>query len=245
MLLQEVVEEIIEKTPDNKLSIPSILRKVTQVRDGIIRNYGPGQRQSDVIVSTMDLVEGVVQYPLPCPPGSVIDVDVKGLWNGYYYGYFSGSSGTQWEQPQTYNTGTSTSDTPDPSTTDSWYRLEYKQFDERYRGPFYYFVSGTIGVVPTPQTTVTGGLKIFHVPVLTPLTVDGLNGPTGFDPNFDMVLVYGVLKDATRGNDALEYANKYNDWLLQYQQANNGFERYVVKSKWYGAPYGWGYDIWG
>jgi hypothetical protein len=242
MLLQEVVDEIIEKTPDNMLSIPSILRKITQVRDNLIRNFTPAQQQSDVIVTTLDLQKDVSQYPLPCPPGSVIDVDVKGLWNGYYYGWFIGGSSDQWVQPETYNFNSSTSDTPDTSTADAWFRLPYKSFDERYRGPFYYMLSGTIGVVPTPYQDVSQGLKIFHIPVLSALTVDGLNGPTGFDPNYDMVLVYGVLKDATRGADAAEYTQKYNDWVAQYQQANSGFERYTVKSKWSGSGtiYGWG-----
>lgn len=230
MNVQDVIEEIQEKSP-NFLSVTSILRKITNVRDNLIRNYGPAQQQSDVIVSTLDLLEGVSEYPLPCPPGNVVDVDVKGLWYGLYGGYSCDSS-DNWVQPMTYNTGTVTDDTPTASTADCWFRMPYRQFDEKYYGPYYYFLSGTIGLVPKPSKDVVRGLKIFHIPVLQPLTVEGLNGPTGLDPNFDMVLVYGALKDIVSGAQAAEFAEKYKQWEYDYKTASSGWERYVVHERW-------------
>jgi len=234
MIVQDVVEEIIEKlnwsNPNHGMSIHSILRKITQVRDDIIRNSGGAQRQSEAVVTQLDLLQGQAQYPLPCPPGNVVEVTVKGLWIGYYYGYYCDCN-DNWTQPQTYNTGTVT-DTM-PSTDDKcWFRMPYRQFDEHYYGPYYYFLSGTIGLVPKPCQDVPGGLKIFHVPVLQPLTVEGLNGPTGFDPNYDMVLVYGVLKESLSGQIGAEYTEKYNLWLSDYQRANSGWERYIVHERW-------------
>jgi len=234
MILRDVVEEITERmnwaNPDYALSMQSILRKITQVRDDLIRNYGGAQRQSEPIVTQYDLIKDKSQYPLPCPPGNVVDVDVKGLWYGYYYGYFCECQ-ENWQQPMTYNTGTPTDDMP---TDDKkcWFRMPYRQFDEHYFGPYYYFLSGTIGLMPKPCQDVPGGLKIFHIPVLAPLTVEDLNGPTGFDPNYDMVLVFGVLKDVVTGAQAAEFNEKYKQWVYEYKTANSGWERYVVHERW-------------
>jgi len=229
MIVQEVMEEIIEKlnwaNPNHGLSVPSILRKITQVRDDIIRNYGGAQRQSEAVVTQLDLLQDQSQYPIPCPPGNVVDVTVKGLWNGYEC-----DCGDKWTQPLTYNTGTT--DQIPSTTSDCWFRMPYRQFDEHYGGPYYYFISGTIGLVPKPSQDIPGGLKIFHVPVLQPLTVEALNGPTDFDPNFDMVLVYGVLKEALTGQASEEYTQKYNMWLSDYKRANSGWERYIVHERW-------------
>ncbi|MEF3306681.1 phage adaptor protein [Paenibacillus sp. GYB003] len=237
MIVQDVVEEIIEKmnwaNPDYGMSVDSILRKVTNVRDDLIRNYGPAQRQADAVVTQLDLLNGKSQYPLPCPPGNVVDVDVKGLWRGMYGGFLPCDCQDNWVQPLTYNTGTVTDDTPSVGDIpDCWFRMPYRQFDEHYNGPYYYFLSGTIGLVPKPCQDVPGGLKIFHVPVLGPLTKENLNGPTGFDPNFDMVLVFGVLKDVLTGAQAQEYVVKYQQWVLDYQRASNGFERFTVDLRW-------------
>ncbi|WP_156088535.1 phage adaptor protein [Mycobacterium tuberculosis] len=236
MIVQEVVDEIIEKinwvNPNHGLSIPSILRKITQTRDDLIRNYGPAQQQSEAVVTQYELVKGQAQYPLPCPPGNVVDGDVRGLWVGYYYGFGECDCEDQWQQPMTYNTGTITDATPISNPANCWFRMPHRQFDENYYGPYYYFLSGTIGLVPKPCQDVPGGLKIFHVPVLGPLTVEGLQGPTGFDPNFDMVLVYGVLKEAVTGQQSEEFMQKYIQWLSDYKSANSGWERYTVKERW-------------
>lgn len=233
MNVQDVVDEIIEKlnwtNPNHGLSVESIIRKITQVRDDLIRNYGPAQQQSEVTVTQFDLVQDLAQYPLPCPAGNVIEVEVKGLWSGYYYGFACGGE-DNWQQPMTYNTGSPTDAMTD--SKDCWFRMPHKQFDEHYFGPYYYFLSGTIGLVPKPHKDVVGGLKIFHIPVLSKLSVDAMQGPTGFDPNFDMVLVYGVLKDATTGSQSAELTAKYREWLNDYQQANSGYERYTVHGRW-------------
>lgn len=72
MLLSEVVEEITEKSPIN-LSPASIVRKVSQLRKQIIRNYC-----SDIDESALDLEEGLAQYPLPCSQDRIKEVTVKG-----------------------------------------------------------------------------------------------------------------------------------------------------------------------
>ncbi len=199
MNVQEVLEEIIEKLPDNRYSVPSILRKVTQTRDEIIRNFTADQQQSESIVSALDLLEGQAEYPLPCPPKNIAEVEIRTSLNDEY---------------------------------PHWMRLDRRQFDNHYRHPYYYLLSGSIGIHPMPTVTIERGIKIFHVPVLEAITVEGLNGPTGFDPNFDMVLVYGVLKEFTHGPQSKEFSDKYDMWMQKYRFANSGYGDFVVKGRW-------------
>lgn len=193
MLLKDVVEEIAEKAP-NFLSPASIVRKVSQVRDRLIRQYGSAQQQSDTVCTGLDIVAGQAQYYLPCPPGNVIDVDM--LWDG------------------------------------EWRRLELRQYHQASVRPYYYFQAGMIGLVPTPHEDIAMGLKLFHIPVLPELTLKKMEGPTGFDPDFDMVLVYGVLREITNGKEAQEYDAKYQQLLVDYQNVNSGWERYSVDERW-------------
>src|SRR5690606_17046290 len=100
--------------------------------------------------------------------------------------------------------------------------------DERDRGPYYYFLHQTIGIVPEPEMDVPQGMKIFHIQTLSPLTEKDLNGPTGFDPDFDMLLVYGVLVEIGKE----DYRENYLEWLHEYRIVNSGWERHVVKERW-------------
>lgn len=197
MLLKDVVEEITEKLPNNFLSPRSIVRKVTQIRDRLIRLYGSAQQQADVVCTAIDLHKGQAKYIPPCPPGNVVDVDI--LDTAY------GGSG-------------------------EWRRIPLRQFNERSpKTPYYYFTAGMIGLVPEPKQDAATGIKIFHVPVLQELTLGDMDKPTGFDPDYDMVLVYGVLREIS-GND--EHEMKYQQLLNDYQSANSGWERYAVVERW-------------
>ncbi|MEK5479894.1 hypothetical protein NYE70_23635 [Paenibacillus sp. FSL R5-0407] len=188
MLVKDVVEEIAEKAP-NHLSPQSILRKITQVRDRLLRQSGSAQQQTDTVCTAIDIKKGQDQYELPCPPGNVVDVDIV--------------------------------------LDDCWRRLPLRQFHQRSIKPYYYFQAGLIGLVPVPDADITQGLKVFHIPVLPSLTVADMEGMTGFDPDYDMVLVYGVLRELSEGYDGL-YQQILNDW----KSANNGFEKYVVNERW-------------
>ncbi|MNM10428.1 hypothetical protein D3C81_205540 [compost metagenome] len=188
MLLKDVVEEIQEKSP-NFLSPASIVRKITQVRDRLLRQFGSGQQQAETVCTAIDVVAGQDQYELPCPPGNVVDVDI--LQNG------------------------------------EWFRLTLRQFNQASIKPYYYFQAGAIGLVPTPDTDITTGIKILHVPVLPELTLDDIDAPTGFDPDYDMVIVYGVLREITSG-----YEEMYQVLLRDYQTATNGYEKYVINERW-------------
>lgn len=193
MLLKDVVEEIAEKAP-NFLSPASIVRKVTQVRDRLIRQPGGAQQQSETVCTAIDMKAGQAQYLLPCPPGNVVDVDI--LWD------------------------------------DQWTRIPLRQFNQPSTRPYYYFQSGMIGLVPEPDRDISTGLKIFHQPVLPALTLASMEEPTGFDPDYDMVLVYGVLREIATGKEAQENDAKFQQMLVEYQAANSGWESYSVKERW-------------
>lgn len=188
MLVRDVVEEIQEKLP-NLLSPQSIIRKVTQVRDRLIRQSGSAQQQTDTVCTGIDLRAGQDLYILPCPMANIVDVDI--IWHG------------------------------------AWRRIPYRQFHNASLKPYYYVQSGMIGIVPTPDEDVTVGLKIFHLPVLPPLGLDDMDGPTGFDPDYDMVLVYGVLRELAPG-----YDDMYQQLLIDYRTAVNGLEKYSVDERW-------------
>lgn len=203
MLVQEIVEEIIEKLPENHTPVVSLLRKITQVRDRLLRNLSPAQAQSDVLNQSFDLTAGNGLTDLICPPGNVTEVAIR---NAIYTN-------------QTYN-----DDALD------WRRIPLRQLDERERGPYYYFVAGQIGVYPPPVYDTFYAIKIFYTTVLVELTLDDLNNGSGFDPDFDMLLVYGVLKDIQPDNG--NFDARYQQLYREYTSATSGYERYVVKERW-------------
>lgn len=205
MLVQDIVEEIIEKVPENTYPVVSLLRKITDVRDRLLRNLSPAQKQSDAINQTFDMVAGEGLTALPCPPGNVTEVALR---REVYEQYYPSSI----------------------SNPEDWFRIPLRQFDERERDPYYYFVNGQIGIYPPPKETIYYGIKIFFTPTYGPLTVDDLNSGSGFDPDFDMLLVYGVLKDLMPSSG--EFHERYNQLYREYNNATSGYERYVVKGRW-------------
>lgn len=209
MLVSEVVSAIQQRNK-NYLDPTSLLREITQVRDRLMRTINGGQQQSDAIVTMFDLQKDRTVYPLPAPANSIVEVAVK---DADFADYSENESDSR----------------------SGWYALERKQLDQSERSrPYYYVTGGFIGLSRKPNVDVTQGLKIFHYPVLLPLQISSLtdNSSTGFDPNFDMLLVYGVLKEITTAAEANEFAAKFQEIYDQYVRATNGFESYQVKRRW-------------
>jgi hypothetical protein len=203
MLVQEVVEEIIEKLPENTAPVVSILRKVTQTRDRLLRNMSASQMQSEVLNQSFDLTAGNGLTDLICPPGNVTEVAIR---NAIYTN-------------QTFN-----------DDARDWSRIPLKHFNEQEKHPYYYFVAGQIGVYPPPEYDTFYGIKIFYTPVLTELTNDDMNSSTGFDPDFDMLLVYGVLRDMMPQNETFDV--RYQQIYSEYRRATNDYEKFVVQESW-------------
>lgn len=94
------------------------------------------------------------------------------------------------------------------------------------RSYYYYFLSGTIGIYPTPQESVKEGLTVFYDKTLAPLTVDSLEQEIGFDRDYDMLVVYGALKTIDTGS---LYTLKYNELLDDYLANNTEPEPYQIR----------------
>lgn len=189
MLVSDVVEEIQEKLP-NHLSPQSILRKITQIRDRLIRQSGSAQQQSETVCSGIDYNPGQSLYMPPCPAASISEVVF--LQN------------------------------------DDVIRLPYRQFHNESLKPYYYVQAGLIGVVlPTGMESIKGLMKIFHLPVLPPLTLSDMDSSTGFDPDYDMLLVYGVLREIDSN-----FEDNYQQLLNEYKTVNNGYEKHSIDERW-------------
>ncbi|GKU76845.1 hypothetical protein [Paenibacillus sp. L3-i20] len=97
------------------------------------------------------------------------------------------------------------------------------------RSRYYYFLSGLIGLHPTPTECVIGGMTIFYDKTLSPLTVEDLDQEIGFDRDYDMLVVYGALKTMEISNASMYYSNLYNQLLDDYLAVNTEPEHYQIK----------------
>lgn len=94
---------------------------------------------------------------------------------------------------------------------------------------YYYLLAGTIGLYPVPQEAILQGLTIFYKKTLVPLSVGDLNAEVGLDPDYDNLVVYGVLKDITSGAQAAEYAARYEAALNDYLRTATSPEAYQIQ----------------
>lgn len=102
------------------------------------------------------------------------------------------------------------------------------QLNALTKSRYYYFLSEMIGIYPEPSETVEKGITILYNRIKAPLTVNALDAEIGFDMDYDMLIVYGVLKDMTSGSASAEYAVKYNDTLNDYLRASTSPEAYQI-----------------
>lgn len=164
MKLEEVYAEIVEREPTFN-SMQSVLRKINAVRRNLFRNY-----KQQEIVSALDALKGVAQYPLPCPKSIIRKVIVNGE--------------------------------------------EYAYHTEGIR-PYYYFLKETIGLAPAPDQDNVEGIEIFHYEQINDFSIQDMEASPVFDEDYDMLVVYGVLKDIADG-----YDYKYNELLREFILAN-------------------------
>lgn len=95
---------------------------------------------------------------------------------------------------------------------------------------YYYILSGTIGIYPTPTIDVKGGIKIFRTEAKDNLSIGGMNDEVGLDPEYDMLLVWGVLKDIDPNNES--FKNRYNELFQGYWAASLSVDSSVVRGRW-------------
>ncbi|MNN47894.1 hypothetical protein D3C81_1623360 [compost metagenome] len=168
-----------------------------------MRSPTASQMQSDALDQAFDVTAGEGLFDLICPPGNVTEVAIR---------------------YSIYNNQPFFNDERD------WMRVPLRHFNEQERHPYYYFVAGKIGIYPPPEYDTFYGIKIFYTPIIEELTLEDLNNGSGFDPNFDMLLVYGVLRDIVPGNEAFEL--RYQQIYTEYRRATNDYEKFVVQESW-------------
>lgn len=106
---------------------------------------------------------------------------------------------------------------------------QFGYLNDRSRSRYYYFLSGAIGIHPTPKETAKEGLTVFYDKTLVPLTVDALEQEVGFDRDYDMLVVYGALMTIETGNAGLYFSGKYNELLNDYLAVNTDPEHYQIR----------------
>lgn len=115
-------------------------------------------------------------------------------------------------------------------------KYKYEQFNDRNHGDYYYYiVDGAIGIVPKPKETIEQGLTIFFKKRLEDLTTDNLEADLGLDQDYEMLVVYGVLRDITNGNEHYEFKNRYEELLRDYLAATANSEpetHTIVLERW-------------
>lgn len=82
---------------------------------------------------------------------------------------------------------------------------------------YYYVLAGEIGLHPVPDADMSNGLVVYHKHRHAPLV--SLDEEIGLDPDYDYIVVYGVLKTMMTGNEAVEYSMRYEQMLTDYLAA--------------------------
>lgn len=91
--------------------------------------------------------------------------------------------------------------------------------------PFYYTYENSLGRHPTPDKDVEGGLVIFHYSEPRKVTESNYGGLyPSFDPDFPMVLVFGLCRDMAESNReydiSRDYKSKYDEEVRDFKKAN-------------------------
>lgn len=104
-------------------------------------------------------------------------------------------------------------------------KYPYGQFNDMTKDrSYYYIIDGAIGIFPSPKETVEKGITMFYRKHLSKLNSDNLEEEIGLDEDYDMLVVYGVLKDITNGNQHYEYKSRYEDIKKDFLSAISNSE---------------------
>lgn len=113
---------------------------------------------------------------------------------------------------------------------------EYRYQDpkgENLGGSFYYFSgSNALGLYPTPEKSVPGGITLFYYVSPTQLTAADLTVTPSLDKDFHMLLVYGALVQIAENyadtNMVNNFAARYNGILEEFRRINDESPEYPV-----------------
>lgn len=112
---------------------------------------------------------------------------------------------------------------------------EYIYQDTKKKGnvPFYYFIGkDVIGLYPTPDKDIVGGLSLFYNIYPKQLSESDLAVVPDLDQDFHMLLVYGPLVHICESfNDVAmvnNFTNKYNGIVTDYMKIDEDTPDYLV-----------------
>ncbi|WP_438447413.1 phage adaptor protein [Gorillibacterium sp. sgz5001074] len=104
-------------------------------------------------------------------------------------------------------------------------RYNYEDInDDTVAPPYLYTMGNALGLYPTPENDVAGGILMFHYEEPKIYTEADLDSSPGFDADFHMLHVFGLAKDLSEIAKKTDWANgyigQYNALLLDYRRAN-------------------------
>lgn len=103
-------------------------------------------------------------------------------------------------------------------------RYDYEDINkEESIPPYLYTYEDSFGLYPTPEKTVKGGLIFFHYKEPAELTAENLSAIPDFDPDFHMLLMYGLQVEMAEINEDVAMVNnftaKYNGLLEEFKKS--------------------------
>lgn len=193
MTLGQIIVEIKERYPPAEaLGDESIVRKINNLQAELFRTlYKP------IILTIMDVFEGVYDYPLDFSPTKITGVIIDGIEI-----FERNAKGSDVVQSQ-----------------------------------FYYFTENSLCIYPTPKDDIDDGLSVFRYKEPYVLSTNDVGKQPDFDPDFHMMLVYGVcatIAEINRGDNGMQeaFVLSYNALEQKFLQAKEKAEYHVIQDVW-------------
>ena len=105
--------------------------------------------------------------------------------------------------------------------------------DRDAESPYYYCYENSVALYPTPTENVTAGLLLVHYLEPAILVSTNLSTIPDFDPDFHMILVYGLCIALAEADQRYDVANgftiKYNGLVRDFKKANPETELPPIK----------------
>lgn len=110
----------------------------------------------------------------------------------------------------------------------------YQDTKKQARSSAYYYFIGKngLGIYPTPDKDIVGGLYLFYNRAPVQLSENELSAVPEFDTDFHMMLVYGALAQIAENYMDIAMVNnftaKYNGMLIDFQKVDDSKPEYPI-----------------
>lgn len=104
-------------------------------------------------------------------------------------------------------------------------KFDYEEIDDgSTSSPFIYTYENSIGINPTPETTVEDGILVYYYAEPIKYTESNLSNYPTLEADFHVLLVYSLLIDIAETSLNQEmvnnYTTKYNGLIQEYKKSN-------------------------